>query len=267
MKQGMIDLIKHNRSHLVRVYPKGLRLNSSNYLPHRYWAAGAQLIAINWQTFDLGYMINHAMFQRNGRTGYVLKPLALRSPDKELLSHRTQHSLDIIACFFRHTLMRAILMFLQVISAQQLPRPKDSLGREIMDKSMVNPYVEVSIHVPDWAHAPYTQSSSSSATPSLSPSGSTGRLVSRHTNAVKNNAFNPVWQEVLSLPFDCVEGILNLIFVRLSVLSDGESDAEPIAVYCISLGSLAMGYRHLALHDTQLYQYLFSTLFVKCAIN
>jgi len=48
---------------------------------------------------DLGYMINHAMFQRNGRAGYVLKPLALRIPDKELLSRRTQHSLDITACF------------------------------------------------------------------------------------------------------------------------------------------------------------------------
>jgi len=51
IKQGMMDLIKHNRTHLVRLYPKGLRVNSSNYLPHRYWAAGAQLVAINWQTF------------------------------------------------------------------------------------------------------------------------------------------------------------------------------------------------------------------------
>lgn len=51
MKQGMVDLIKHNRTHLVRIYPKGLRVNSSNYLPHRYWVAGAQLVAINWQTF------------------------------------------------------------------------------------------------------------------------------------------------------------------------------------------------------------------------
>jgi len=43
-------------------------------------------------------MINHAMFQRNGRAGYVLKPSALRTPDKELLSRHTQHSLEIRAC-------------------------------------------------------------------------------------------------------------------------------------------------------------------------
>ena len=51
LKQGMMDLIKHNRTHLVRIYPKGLRVNSTNYEPHRYWSAGAQLVALNWQTF------------------------------------------------------------------------------------------------------------------------------------------------------------------------------------------------------------------------
>lgn len=51
LKAGMVDLIKHNRTHIVRIYPKGMRLSSSNYLPHRYWSAGCQLVAINWQTF------------------------------------------------------------------------------------------------------------------------------------------------------------------------------------------------------------------------
>lgn len=51
LKHGMHDLIKHNRTHVVRIYPKGLRIDSTNYEPHRYWSAGAQLVAINWQTF------------------------------------------------------------------------------------------------------------------------------------------------------------------------------------------------------------------------
>lgn len=50
LKAGMIDLIKHTRGHLVRIYPKGMRVNSTNYEPHRYWGAGTQLVAINWQT-------------------------------------------------------------------------------------------------------------------------------------------------------------------------------------------------------------------------
>jgi len=48
---GLKELIKHTQKNLVRIYPKGSRVNSSNYEPHRYWAAGAQIVAINWQTF------------------------------------------------------------------------------------------------------------------------------------------------------------------------------------------------------------------------
>lgn len=44
------DLIKHNRTHLSRVYPQGTRLTSTNYEPQRYWAMGCQLVALNWQT-------------------------------------------------------------------------------------------------------------------------------------------------------------------------------------------------------------------------
>lgn len=44
---------------------------------------------------DLGYVLNHAMFQRNHRAGYVLKPLPLRNADKVLLAQRTKHYLDI----------------------------------------------------------------------------------------------------------------------------------------------------------------------------
>ena len=52
---GIQDLIKHNQEHLVRIYPVGTRVDSTNYTPHRMWAGGAQLVAINWQTFGLYY--------------------------------------------------------------------------------------------------------------------------------------------------------------------------------------------------------------------
>ncbi|OCH90182.1 PLC-like phosphodiesterase [Obba rivulosa] len=257
LKQGMLDLVKHNRTHLVRIYPKGMRIGSTNYEPHRYWAAGAQLVALNWQTFDLGYMINHAMFQRNGRAGYVLKPLALRTNDKQLLSKRTNHCLDVT-----------------VISAQQLPRPKDSQGREIIDKSILDPFVEVSIHIPDWAHTPYQHphvhaphSRSPSPAPAPPASAATARTVTMRTSVVKNNGFNPVWEQRLSLPFDLVGDMRELVFVRFAVKQEDKEDEEPLAVYCASLGSLNTGYRHLPLHDGQLSQYLFSTLFVKLEVH
>ena len=50
LKDSMTDLIKHTQGHVVRIYPKGVRINSTNYHPHRYWSAGAQLVSLNWQT-------------------------------------------------------------------------------------------------------------------------------------------------------------------------------------------------------------------------
>ena len=79
-------------------------------------------------------MINHAMFQRNGRSGYVLKPPAVRlSQKKDLLAKRTLHRFEVT-----------------IISAQQLPRPRDASGLEVLDKGIVDPYVEVTVYVPDW---------------------------------------------------------------------------------------------------------------------
>ena len=162
------------------------------------------------------------MFQRNGRAGYVLKPSALRMNDKEALIRRTKHILD-----------------LTIISAQQLPRPKDSLGREIIDKFVFNPYVEVSVHVPDWNNlTTYSLNGSAGQPPN---SSSATRTFSYRTSVVKNNGFNPVWEERLRIPFECVGDMMDLIFVRFIVRQEDKDDLEPLATYCVSLGSLQRG--------------------------
>ncbi|KAF9531255.1 hypothetical protein CPB83DRAFT_849645 [Crepidotus variabilis] len=272
LRFNMRDLIKHTRTHLVRTYPKGTRLRSTNYDPHRFWVAGAQVVAINWQTFDLGYMINYAMFQRNGRTGYVLKPAALRQhAPKELLNKQTRHTFDVT-----------------VISAQQLPRPRSSSGKETSDKVIVDPFVEVTLFIPDWPVEPenknkdkarakpkergrsdertdpvHTHPRASSTAATSTPA----RAPSARTSVVKKNGFNPVWEDKLSIPFDCVGDMFDLIFVKFAVKQEDKETDEPLAVYCASLGSLQQGYRHIPLHDSQLSQYLYSTLFVKINVN
>ncbi|KAF8336862.1 uncharacterized protein EI90DRAFT_3043894 [Cantharellus anzutake] len=258
MRESMADLIKHNRTHVIRVYPSGTRLSSTNYEPHRYWASGAQLVAINFQTFDLGYIMNYAMFMRNGRLGYVLKPAALRLKDKQMASRRTKHFLDVT-----------------IISAQQLPHPKEgSQGRDIDTKRTIDPYVEVSLHVPEWSISPFLpdqnarrssppHNGSSSSSSSSNPSSA--RTVSYVTSVVKDNGFNPVWKETMAIPFDCVGDMRELIFVRFQVKD--EHGHDDLGVYCVSLASLLPGYRHLPLHDKQMSQYLFSTLFIHTIIR
>jgi phosphatidylinositol phospholipase C delta len=51
IKEAQSDLFAHNRTHIVRCYPGGRRITSSNFLPHHLWIVGCQLVALNWQTF------------------------------------------------------------------------------------------------------------------------------------------------------------------------------------------------------------------------
>lgn len=259
LKASMSDLIEHSRTHLVRIYPKGTRVSSTNFEPHRYWAAGCQVVAINWQTFDMGYVMTQAMFQRNGRSGYVLKPEALRTPGLDLLSKRTQHFFDV-----------------RIISAQQLPPLRNSKGQEIFDKSIPDPFVEVSLLIPDWTKSPFLPDSAKIAGAKYSPpndatttSATSARTITLQTKVVRDNGFNPEWNETLHLPFDCVGGMMDLIFVKFTVRQEGkdDDDDEPLAIYCVPLGSLRQGYRHLPLHDSQMTQHLFSTLFVEIGVR
>jgi hypothetical protein len=68
---------------LLRIYPRGSRVNSSNYDPVPLWLAGCQLVALNYQAEDRPLMLNRAMFRQNGGCGYVLKPQVLRSNQTE----------------------------------------------------------------------------------------------------------------------------------------------------------------------------------------
>jgi len=186
------------------------------------------------------------MFQRNGRSGYVLKPLALQQhAPKDLLVKRTMHTFDVT-----------------IISAQQLPQPRDSSGREVLDRAIVDPFVVVTLYIPDWPLQPETKlkertgekskgrasskerevGGSHPVTPGVYGATSMPpRTISGRTSAVKKNGFNPVWEEKLSIPFDCVGDMLDLIFVRFVVRQEDKDIDEPLAAYCASLGCLQRG--------------------------
>ncbi len=65
-------LFEHNREYMMRAYPSGLRIGSSNLNPPPFWGSGAQIVALNWQQTDEGMMLNEGMF--GGTNGYILKP-------------------------------------------------------------------------------------------------------------------------------------------------------------------------------------------------
>jgi hypothetical protein len=135
-----------------RIYPKGTRVDSSNYSPVTSWAAGAQLVALNYQTGDLPYHINFGKFLENGQTGYVLKPDYM------------------IADNAMAPVNNGVRLIINVISASHLPKPGGALRGEIVD-----PFVLVQL------------------------SGVTAaESFEARTRTVRNNGFNPVWNETFS---------------------------------------------------------------------
>lgn len=114
--------VEHNKTHLSRVYPRGTRIDSSNYVPIPAWSAGNQLVALNYQTGDLAYHINFGKFLENGRTGYVLKP-------------------DYMLYDSLQEKPAAVELILNVISASNLPKPKGAQKGEIID-----PFVTVFVN-------------------------------------------------------------------------------------------------------------------------
>lgn len=100
-------LVRYNTQQLSRIYPLGLKMNSSNYNPQEMWNAGCQLgenptapgahpvpapepslpltrcapapaVALNFQTPGYEMDLNAGRFLGNGGCGYVLKPPCLR---------------------------------------------------------------------------------------------------------------------------------------------------------------------------------------------
>lgn len=51
-----IQLFDHNRKYMMRAYPSGLRIGSSNLDPASFWRKGIQIVALNWQNWDEGMM-------------------------------------------------------------------------------------------------------------------------------------------------------------------------------------------------------------------
>uniref|UniRef100_A0A673BBS6 Phosphoinositide phospholipase C n=1 Tax=Sphaeramia orbicularis TaxID=375764 RepID=A0A673BBS6_9TELE len=120
------DFLQYNRKSLSRVYPKGQRVESSNYEPYPLWAVGCHMVALNFQTADKCMQLNSALFSQNGRTGYVLQPELMRDDNYD----PNQEKKVLEGCD------GLCVCLLQVIAARHLPKP----GR-----SITSPFVEIEL--------------------------------------------------------------------------------------------------------------------------
>ncbi|NXH24668.1 PLCZ1 phosphodiesterase, partial [Myiagra hebetior] len=78
VKHSAREFISHTTRFITRIYPKGRRVNSSNYNPQEFWNVGCQMVALNFQTPGTQMELQDGKFLDNGGCGYVLKPDFLR---------------------------------------------------------------------------------------------------------------------------------------------------------------------------------------------
>ncbi|RYQ83790.1 hypothetical protein Ahy_B10g102638 isoform A [Arachis hypogaea] len=77
------DIIRFTQKNILRVYPKGERIKSTNFRPHLGWMYGAQMVAFNMQGHGKSLWLMQGMFRANGGCGYVKKP--------EFLTRKNSH--------------------------------------------------------------------------------------------------------------------------------------------------------------------------------
>uniref|UniRef100_A0A8C2FZQ4 Phosphoinositide phospholipase C n=1 Tax=Cyprinus carpio TaxID=7962 RepID=A0A8C2FZQ4_CYPCA len=121
LKESPVEFVEYNKMQLSRIYPKGTRVDSSNYMPQVFWNAGCQLVALNFQTIDLPMQLNLGIFEYNGKCGYRLKPEFMRRTDKQF-DPFTQNTVDGIVA---HTLS------VKIISGQFLSDKKVGVYVEV----------------------------------------------------------------------------------------------------------------------------------------
>ncbi|KAI9681234.1 MAG: hypothetical protein M1817_002516 [Caeruleum heppii] len=216
-------LFAHNRKYLMRAYPKGLRVSSSNLDPSVFWRRGVQMVALNWQKWDEGMMLNEGMFAGEG--GWVLKPRGYRSGDE--FAGKVGSSEGLV-----HGILD---LTIQVFAGQSIPLPPGD------DRpNSFHPYAKFELH------------SESAEEKAGRPTESKGRVKGgehkARTHARKGT--DPDF-EGETLRFSAVAGVVEeLSFLRLKIHDDEIGKDGMAAWSCIRLDRLQQGIRILSLMDT-----------------
>lgn len=127
-----IEFVQHNYRYLSRSYPKGTRIDSSNFDPFPSWNAGVQLVALNYQSEGPKLWVEKGKFRGNGSCGYLLKPYYMRQPDTIY---------DVAKLNKRDPCekSRVKVLKIKVLSARQCPKPKEG------DRKITDPAIELTM--------------------------------------------------------------------------------------------------------------------------
>ena len=248
-----------NCKNLTRVYPDARRVKSSNYNPFPFWAAGAQLCALNYQTSDRELQCARGFFRANGGCGYVLKPSALlagaaRRRDAEALLAGASREMPATLRKIRLTPLCGFLLpksgeaqpSLDAWAAASLPlhRPENfERGRGV-----ASPVVSLEVVGGDFAAA-------------CTDARSCANGESWQSEAVSKNGFNPVWSGQHGC--EIVVSDRQLAVVRIAVYDGSRRQEHRLLGYAaLPCHTLRPGVRTVLLQDSHGARLPFSRLLV-----
>eukprot|EP01117_Protostelium_nocturnum_P011946 TRINITY_DN4370_c0_g1_i2.p1 TRINITY_DN4370_c0_g1~~TRINITY_DN4370_c0_g1_i2.p1 ORF type:complete len:1078 (+),score=361.84 TRINITY_DN4370_c0_g1_i2:54-3287(+) len=251
------EMTKFTTVQFTRVYPKGSRVDSSNYNPMTAWNIGCQLVALNYQTEGDPMYLQHGKFNENGRSGYVLKPQWMRLkqndvPEKSPNSPATppserkseMESSNQIDPYFAHWNPKyparvgtsyVETLTIHILSARQLPK----VAYVGVLNPIIDPYVRVSIH------------------------GISMDTQEKVTNSFHDNGFNPNWNEELVFQLTVSE----LAVLVIKVENKDKLGATKIGHFSIPVHCIRTGYRILPLWGKDRKVIPLANLFCKFSIK
>ncbi|KAK7099199.1 hypothetical protein V1264_003379 [Littorina saxatilis] len=151
------EFVNHNKRFLSRIYPNGMRVDSTNYNPQDLWNCGCQMVALNYQTAGLMMDLYNGWFRKNGGCGYVLKPAVMRE-EIAYFSANTRDSIPGVS---------PQLLHIKIISGQNFPKPKGSAAKG----DVTDPYVTIEVF------------------------GIPADCAEERTKTVPHNGYNPIFDE------------------------------------------------------------------------
>ncbi|KAG6036513.1 hypothetical protein E4U41_005632 [Claviceps citrina] len=223
LPEDAISIAAHNAKHLMRVYPRGTRVSSSNLQPLQFWAIGAQICALNWQTFGTSNQLNGALFSGSG--GYVLKPAPLREGGDG----------NIFPCGGTGTKRKKLR--LHVAGATDVP-----VDDEDREPGSLRPYLTCTLYSP----GPIEGETHKRKTSAHRHHRHLGKmLLHRGDNPPPTE---PLWDETLEWTYDDNE----LVFLRMLIKSDDAWATNPVcAVSAVRLSYAVPGWSFIRMMDTK----------------
>lgn len=217
-QQDPIGLLRQTTWRLLRLYPDGFRQDSSNLNPVYAWNFGIQLAALNYQSSDDMMALCFGKFLDNGGCGYILKP--------NYILNAEQIEFNPWDCQINFDYPQTLTI--TIISGQFLPRSN------LKTSDIPDPFIKISTH------------------------GLRCDEQTHQTQVVKDNGFDPIWNETFQFRIRFPQ----MCLLYFSVIDhDILLSNERMAYFCAPVTMIQQGYRHIHLRANN-NDASYSTLFV-----